>query len=57
MHVREIDLKNIFAFAQAGNFQNLIALQRAIGLHIDHGSGGNPDFRKRTGASPTRAPK
>src|SRR6184192_2591223 len=37
MYVRQVDLKNIFAFAQAGNFQNLIALQRAIRLHIDHG--------------------
>jgi hypothetical protein len=37
MDVRQVDLKNIFAFAQAGNFQNLIALQRAIRLHIDHG--------------------
>ena len=35
MHAREIDAENIFAFAQAGGFQNLFALQRAIGLHID----------------------
>src|SRR5204862_7534752 len=31
----EVYSKNIFAFAQAGCFQNLIALQRPIGLHFD----------------------
>ncbi|HXE42235.1 MAG TPA: hypothetical protein VN516_04340, partial [Candidatus Baltobacteraceae bacterium] len=36
MDLRKIDAEDIFAFAQIGSFQNLIAQQTAIRLHIDH---------------------
>ena len=35
MHVGEIDAENVFPFVQFGDFQDLFALQRAIGLHFD----------------------
>src|ERR1700737_4864735 len=35
MYLCEIYSKNIFAFVQIGRLQNLLALQRTVGLHID----------------------
>src|SRR5207248_4803158 len=32
---RQVNAENIFAFAQIGGFENLLALQRAVGLHLD----------------------
>ena len=35
VHLREIDAENVFSFAQPGGFQDLLALQGAVGLHLD----------------------
>ena len=35
LHARQVHAENIFAFAQIGGFENLLALQRAVRLHLD----------------------